>query len=153
MWVILPVKHLQDSKVRLKEALSDEQRAHFSYLLLVDTLQTLASSNHVDGITLISSDQTLFQLAKQYDVELILTDKDDGYSKDTVKAISTMRSNEADKVAIFPADLSQLSHHDIELLDGEHQNGITLCAAEKDGGTNALIFTPPLNYPIIVWKK
>ena len=149
MWIILPVKHLQDSKIRLKDILSDEQRYRFSYLMVTDTLQTLYSSDHVQGVTMISSDQSLSRLAEQYHAKFILTDKDSGYSKDAKNAIAALTQNGVDKIAIIPTDLPQLSHHDLELLDKAHQQGITLCAAEKDGGTNALVFTPPLAIPLL----
>ena len=149
MWIILPVKHLQDSKIRLKDILSDEQRCRFSYLMVVDTLQTLCSSIHVQGVMMISSDQSLSRLAEQYHAEFILTDKDNGHSKDTMDAITALCQDGVDKIAIIPADLPQLSHDDIELLDNAHEQGVTLCAAEKDGGTNALVFTPPLAIPLL----
>ena len=149
MWIILPVKHLQDSKIRLKDILSDEQRCRFSYLMVMNTLQTLCSSENVQGVTMISSDQSLSELAEQYHAEFILTDKDSGYSKDVMNAITALSQNEVDKIAIIPTDLPQLTRHDLELLDNAHQQGITLCAAEKDGGTNALIFTPPLGIPLL----
>ncbi len=149
MWIILPVKHLQDSKFRLKDVLSDEQRSRFSYLLLKDTLQTLGSSKHVQGVTIISSDQSLSRLAEQYHAKFILTGRDSGYSKDAMDAITELPKTVVDKITIIPADLPQLSHRDLELLDKAHKEGITLCAAEKDGGTNALIFTPPLAIPLM----
>lgn len=149
MWIILPVKHCQDSKIRLKDVLSDEQRSRFSYLLVMDTLQTLCSSMHVQGITIISSDRSLSRLAEQYHAEFILTGRDSGYSKDAMDAITALSQNGVDKIAIIPTDLPQLSHGDLELLDNAHQQGITLCAAEKDGGTNALVFTPPLAIPLL----
>lgn len=149
MWIILPVKHLQDSKIRLKDILSDEQRCRFSYLMVVDTMQTLCSSDYVQGVTMISSDKSLSRLAEQYNAEFILTDKDSGYSKDAMDAITALSKNGVDKIAIIPTDLPQLSHHDLELLDNAHQQGITLCAAEKDGGTNAFVFTPPLAIPLL----
>lgn len=149
MWIILPVKHLQDSKIRLKDVLSDEQRHRFSYLLLTDTLQTLSSSMHVQGITIISSDQSLVRIAEQYHAEFILTGRDNGYSKDAMDAITALSKNGVDKITIIPADLPQLSHRDLELLAKAHKEGITLCAAEKEGGTNALVFTPPLAIPLL----
>ncbi len=149
MWIILPVKHLRDSKSRLKDVLSDEQRWQFSYLMVMDALQTLCSSVHVQGVTMISSDQSLSRLAEQYHAEFILTDKDNGYSKDAMDAINALSKNGIDKIAIIPTDLPQLSHHDLEILDNAHQQGVTLCAAVKDGGTNALVFTPPLAIPLL----
>lgn len=149
MWIILPVKHCQDSKLRLKDILSDEQRSRFSYLLLMDTLQTLCSSMHVQGVTVISSDHSLSRLAEQYNVEFILTNRDSGYANDVMDAVNTLSISSQDKIAIIPTDLPQLSHGDLELLDTTHKEGITLCAAEKDGGTNALVFTPPLAIPLL----
>jgi 2-phospho-L-lactate/phosphoenolpyruvate guanylyltransferase len=149
MWIVLPVKHLQDSKSRLKDVLSDEQRSRFSYLLLIDTLDTLASSKHIQGITIISSDQSISILAEQINAEFILTDKDSGYSADVKKAVFTVSGNNVDKIAIIATDLPQLSHSDLEILNNAHHQGITLCPAEKDGGTNALIFSPPLTIPLL----
>jgi 2-phospho-L-lactate guanylyltransferase len=149
MWIILPVKHLRDSKSRLKDVLSDEQRWQFSYLMVMDALQTLCSSVHIQGVTMISSDQSLSRLAEQYHAEFILTDKDSGYSKDAMYAINALSNNVIDKIAIIPTDLPQLSHDDLEILDNAHEQGVTLCAAEKDGGTNALVFTPPLVIPLL----
>ena len=149
MRIILPVKHLKDSKTRLKNVLSDEQRWQFNYLMVIDTLQTLCSSEHVQGVTMISSDQSLSRLAEQYHVKFILTEKDSGYSNDAMDAINTLSKNDVDKIAIIPADLPLLSYHDLELLDNTHEQGVTLCAAEKDGGTNALVFTPPLAIPLL----
>lgn len=149
MWIILPVKSLDDSKIRLKNVLSEAQRAQFSYLLLIDTLDTLTSSKHVQGILIVSSDHTLSSLAEKYAVEFLLTDKDSGYSIDAEIAIAALSQRDVDKVAIIPTDLAQLSHQDLELLDNAHHQGITLCAAEKDGGTNAFIFTPPLTVPLL----
>ena len=133
----------------MKNILSVEQRCQFSYLMVMDTLQTLCSSDHVQGVTMISSDQSLSQLAEQYHAEFILTDRDSGYSKDAMDAITALSQNGVDKMAIIPADLPQLSHRDLELLDNAHEQGVTLCAAEKDGGTNALVFTPPLAIPLL----
>lgn len=149
MWIILPVKHLQNSKIRLRDVLSDEQRCRFSYLLVMDTLQTLCSSMHVQGVTMISCDESLSLLAKKHHAEFLLTDKDSGYSKDAMDAITALSKNGIDKIAIIPTDLPQLSHHDLELLDNTHKEGVTLCVAEKDGGTNALVFTPPLAIPLL----
>ena len=48
-----------------------------------------------------------------------------------------------DGVLIVPSDLPMLSPATIDDLIKSHGTGISLCAAEKDGGTNALLCTPP----------
>lgn len=149
MWVILPVKHLAHGKARLQGILSDEQRQQLGYLLLVDTLQTLAASAHVQGVTLISSDEDISQLADRYYARFILTEEDRGFAEDAMTAADSVQPGSVDKVAILPADLPCLCESDLELLDTSHTRGITLCEAKKDGGTNALVFTPPLSVPLL----
>jgi 2-phospho-L-lactate guanylyltransferase len=48
-----------------------------------------------------------------------------------------------DGILIVPGDLPMLSPTTIDDLIKSHGTGISLCAAEKDGGTNALLCTPP----------
>jgi len=149
MWVILPVKHLRHGKSRLKQVLSEEQRSRLSYLLLEDTIETLSNSNHVQGVTIISCDMNVSKLAGEYQSQFIMTDKDNGFSEDAMTAINSLGSEKLDKIAIIPADLPQLTENDLELLDTLHDQGVSLCKAEKDGGTNALVFTPPLTMPLL----
>ena len=51
---------------------------------------------------MISSDSSLLQLAEQYGVEIILTGRDSGYSKDAMDAITALSQNDVDKVAHYP---------------------------------------------------
>lgn len=149
MWVILPVKAFRNAKLRLAAVLTVEQRARFSYLMLEDILTTLHTSPDVHGITLISSDQSVQALAQRYHVELMLTDVDSGYSQDATQAINALQQQDIDTVAIIPADLPHLSHADLSRLNLLHDNGLTLCPAVTDGGTNGLLFSPPLRIPLM----
>jgi 2-phospho-L-lactate/phosphoenolpyruvate guanylyltransferase len=149
MWVILPVKAFKNAKLRLANVLTPAQRARFSYLMLEDILQTLSTSEAVQGITLISSDQSVQTLAKRYQTEFQLTDLDSGYSHDAMQAITTISQDNIDTLAIIPADVPQLSHEDLSRLHRIHDKGMTLCPAIIDGGTNGLLFSPPLPVPLM----
>ncbi|MFT5134719.1 MAG: 2-phospho-L-lactate guanylyltransferase, partial [Gammaproteobacteria bacterium] len=144
MWVIMPVKAFKDAKLRLTGVLSPTQRAHLSFLMLDDILLTLSTSPDVQGITLISSDKSVEELARRYQSEFLLTDLDRGYSQDAHRGVISVGDRNIDTVAIIPSDVPYLSHEDLAQLNLLHNNGMTICPAVVDGGTNALLFTPPL---------
>ena len=149
MWVILPVKAFRNAKLRLAAVLTAKQRARFSYLMLEDLLEALHTSPDVDGITVISSDQSVQALTQRYQVELLLTNVDSGYSQDATQAINALQQQDIATVAIIPADVPYLSHADLSRLNLLHDKGLTLCPAVIDGGTNGLLFSPPLRIPLM----
>ncbi len=144
MWVLLPVKRLQHSKLRLAGILTRAQRRRLSLCMLEDILDTLDSACVVSGITVISCDETIISLAQGYRTDVLNTGADHGYSSDVLKGIESVSGKTVDKVLIIPADLPEIDHADLIHLDQVHAEGITLCPAENDGGTNGLVFTPPL---------
>lgn len=149
MWIIVPLKYLQNSKFRLAELLSEEQRAELSVMMLRDVLDTLSGTDVVSGITIVSSERSLVSIASEYNAECLLTDSDEGYSEDAHKAILKVCETQTGSVAVIPADVPLLNEEDISELEARHQGGITLCPALNDGGTNALLFDAPLPIPLL----
>ena len=148
MWVILPVKHLHGAKNRLSEVLTAEQRVCLSKLMLIDVMKVITSSDVVEGVIVISSDTTVIDIAKRYRVEHVQTEKDAGHSADASLAVSILAERDIEKVALLPSDVPLLSQSDLHDLDRTHEGGITLCPAPMDGGTNGLVFSPPLEIPL-----
>lgn len=153
MWIILPVKRFRDAKQRLSRILSGDQRARLSKLMVIDVLEVLCTSDVVDGITVVSSDPAMIKVSDRYRVEHMLTETDLGHSADAEFAISSLDKPGIDKIALLPSDAPALSHADLHNLDMAHESGITLCPAPMDGGTNGLIFSPPLQIPLQFGKK
>ena len=118
-------------------------------MMLRDVLNTLTDSDVVEGITIISSDSSLIDLAKEYKVECIVTELDSGYSEDAEKAIESLRSEEFKTIAIIPGDVPLLSSEQLTTLNKLHNEGITLCPAKVDGGTNTLVFSMPQKMPLL----
>ena len=50
---------------------------------------------------------------------------------------------------VLPADLPTLSAADVTQLIESHTGGISLCPAARDGGTNALLLSPPTAIPFL----
>ena len=144
MWVILPVKRLDDSKLRLAGVLTPAQRRHLSLCMLEDILDTLAASVAVGGVTVVSCDTDVMELARGKAADVLDTVTDGGYAADVLKGIEYTGGRGADKTLIIPADVPELGGSDLAHLDRVHGEGVTLCPAANDGGTNGLVFTPPL---------
>lgn len=149
MWVVIPVKPFDRAKSRLATVLSSVQRAELSYLMLDDIVQTLCTCNVVEGVSLVSSDRRVRELAERHNVNLLLTRRDKGLSRDVLRAITALGEQDLELLAIIPADVPQLGHEDLVRLRQSHAGGLTLCPALIDGGTNALLFTPPLPVPLV----
>jgi 2-phospho-L-lactate/phosphoenolpyruvate guanylyltransferase len=149
MWVIVPVKSFRNAKLRLDGVLSSEQRAKLSYLMVDDILLTLQSSADVHGVAIISSDESVRSLAQGYKTEFLLTDADSGYSQDVMHAVTEVSQHVNETIAIIPSDVPQLSCDDLSQINLSHEQGLTLCPAIVDGGTNGLVFSPPLSIPLM----
>ncbi len=121
------------------------QRRQLSYRMVEDILTTLNSSAVIEGATVISCDRSILALAANNQVEALDTGGDHGYAEDTLKGIQHIGDVGIDKIMIIPADVPALSNEDLTQLNKTHNGGITLCPAANDGGTNALVFTPPLS--------
>ncbi len=147
MWIVVPVKSFRYAKCRLAPVLSKKQRVHLSHLLLADLLATLCMAKCVQGITVVGSDPSLAEVATG-PVKLQLVKSDEGYGEDAIVAVNNLPSSGIEKVAIMPIDVPTITPSEVEYLDQVHQSGITLCPAAIDGGTNAIVFTPPLTLPL-----
>ena len=144
MWAILPVKRLQHSKLRLAGILTPAQRRQLSLCMLEDILYALDSASVVSGVTIVSCDTDVIQAARGQGAEVLDTGADAGYAEDVLKGVEYISDKDLDKALVIPADIPELDHTDLTHLEQVHNEGVTLCPAEKNGGTNGLVFTPPL---------
>ena len=144
MWVIIPVKRLDSSKLRLAPVLTPAQRRQLSLCMLEDILDTLAGSAAVGGVTVVSCDTNVMKSARAKAVDVLDTKTDGGYAVDVLKGIEHITGKSVRKTLIIPADVPELEERDLAHLDRVHREGVTLCPAANDGGTNGLVFTQPL---------
>jgi 2-phospho-L-lactate/phosphoenolpyruvate guanylyltransferase len=149
MHVIVPVKSFKNAKMRLSAVLTLEQRAELSNHMLNDILHTLHTSDDIKGVTIVSSDASIQELAEKHQAGFLQIESDGGYSEDATHALNTLDLSNYKTIGIIPADVPQLSHADLSKLGKNHTAGITLCPAIIDGGTNAMIFNAPLVVPLM----
>ena len=149
MWVIVPVKRLDNSKLRLVGVLTPAQRRQLSLCMLEDILDTLDRAAPVSGVTVASCDTDVIRRARGQGAEVLDTGADSGYAADALKGIEHVSGKDVDKTLIIPADVPELEERDLVYLDRSHRQGVTLCPAASDGGTNGLVFTPPLAMDLV----
>ena len=144
MWALLPVKRLEQAKLRLAGVLTPAQRRQLSLFMLEDVLDVLTGAAVIDGVTVISCDADVVSTAREQGVDVLATGSDGGYAVDVSKGIEYINGQRINKALVIPADVPELQDRDLTDLDRAHRAGVTLCPAANDGGTNGLVFTPPL---------
>ncbi len=149
MWVILPVKSLHNAKRRLAPVMDARERMLFSQLMLHDVLDALVRAASVQGITMISSDPLVAGIASEYSLDIMMAEADSGYSRDAMNGIRHLATTGVERIAIIPSDVPQLVPAELDVLNESAHNTIVMCPASVDGGTNALVFTPPLGIPLL----
>ena len=149
MNIIIPVKAGNRAKQRLSSRLNEVERKRLCHLMLEDVLQSICKAGFIQNTTVVSSDEQFTSLAAEYHAACMPTPRDSGYAADAALAVEAMQVRAPQVVAVLPADIPQLSPEEIRTLEREHQRGLTLCPALRDGGTNALVFTRPPVVPML----
>jgi len=147
----MPVKRLAAAKSRLAATFSPEQRAHFSALMCADVLAALAVATRVQGVTVVGSDPLVADLAREHGAEFMPRPADAGYSVDATAAIEVLAGRGSAPIAVLPADVPQVAPAELDALAAAAVTagcGIVLVPALIDGGTNGLVFAPPLPIPL-----
>lgn len=148
MKIVIPLKAPARAKKRLSSLLDPEQRANFCCLMLQDVLNSIQFAGFEGETIVVCSEPTIREITESYGVQLIVTPMDGGYCEDALIGIEYFSSRGNEAISIIPADVPLLAPADVTELKEKHASGITLCPAMSDGGTNALVFDPPLGFPL-----
>ena len=119
-----------------------EEAAEFSVAMLRDMLNALAQSTHVDKVAIITDDDEIAALTDKAGQRAIFDDSNDLCAA-LHHGVNVVVGEGATTVLVLPGDLPTISAEDIDTLLAQHSSGLSLCPAIRDGGTNALVCTPP----------
>lgn len=143
LWLVVPVKPLNEGKSRLAPALATGERARLMRHLLQHLLANAVEANCFTEILVVSRDPQVWALAhlagagviheQEYDLNLALD-----------QARRYVLQQGADALLVLPADLPLITVRDIRELYrlGQTQSGVVI-APSRDGGTAALLLRPP----------
>ncbi len=139
---VVPVKDFDAAKRRLLEVLDAEECAQLASAMLHDVLDALHDSTACTQIYLLGG-KDAGRLAREQRLRWI----DDGPRRplnDALRmAAGRMADEGAERLLVLPGDLPTLTGADLDALDAAHPEGLTVCPARRDSGTNALMISPP----------
>ena len=138
------MKPLSDSKTRLSDRLTPEERANLTIGMLGAVLEAIKGA-FVDPVWVVGGDQRVREEAEQggaHWMEELGNDLNDTLSRAFDLAFGLHRG-----ALYIPGDLPFLKSGDVQsVLDASRrQSNITLVPARRDGGTNAILV--PNNVP------
>ncbi|UCC53760.1 MAG: NTP transferase domain-containing protein [Anaerolineaceae bacterium] len=170
IWVLIPVKSLFKSKNRLAHLLTAEQRAQLIRGLLKQELAVLNQIPAITQVLVISSDPTVWALARQYGAQVEEEPGSQGLNIAVRRGMVVAAANGASGALLLPVDLPFITASDVmlllnagldmpivnaqadKLLTSAGDNGsqcsksnisvMAICGDEEGEGTNALFLDP-----------
>jgi 2-phospho-L-lactate guanylyltransferase len=139
------VKALHESKSRLREVLTPEQRVNLSREMLLNTLHVLAEVTEIEHTIVVSADPTVLALAQEYGAEPLEEHGSPSLNKALTQSTFHAREMEVEAVLVLPADLPLIQAGDVRaLIEAVQDPPIVVIAPDRSrSGTNALLVAPP----------
>lgn len=141
---IVPMKDPASAKSRLAEVLTDEVRARLALALFRQLLGFLRKSQP-DVSVLVVSESPLIKMEAQKAGAHFLQQPDGGLNEAVQQGADWATAQDYRAICVLPADLADPSGDDLARLL-TLRNGVVLVPAH-DGGTNALLASPPNAIP------
>jgi 2-phospho-L-lactate guanylyltransferase len=142
-WALVPVKPPDASKTRLAPTLNPQERAELAARMTHDVLSALQSAPALAGIAVLAADEHGAALARGFPCRLLKDSRPGDLCASLGAAAAQLAADGAGTVVIVPADLPTLTGADVGALLAAHEGGVSVAPAARDGGTNALVLTPP----------
>ncbi len=161
IWAIIPVKPLHDSKSRLADVLSADERAALTSHILESTLHVLDRVKDIDRILVVSRDRKALKVARTGGASTYSETDKQGLNSALTRASHIAAAKKADCILIIPADLPFITTEDVEKMieqateevvvgisgDGGCQHrAIVICSDHNRDGSNALLICPPTGF-------
>ncbi|HJP04236.1 MAG: 2-phospho-L-lactate guanylyltransferase [Gammaproteobacteria bacterium] len=143
VWALVPVKAPEQSKSRLLSVLQPDECAMLSRSMLMDVLGALGDSRSISRICVLTDDAEVAGLVSQLGHYVIADDAAGDLCESLDNAVRFICAEGASSVFVMPGDIPTVTSADIDALLEKHSGGLSLCPAIRDGGTNAIVCTPP----------
>jgi 2-phospho-L-lactate guanylyltransferase len=159
VFTIVPVKPFAQSKSRLAEVLSSEERAGLSRAFLEHTLSVLMEVAEVTETLVISRDPAALAVARAFGARAVLETEPSDLNAALEHATEIAQQSGARAVLILPVDLPCANAEAIEAVIAEDDGGrrtddgqpstvnrhslVTIAPDRHEAGTNALLVRPP----------
>ena len=148
-WALVPIKPFATAKSRLEGPLTRAECARLAEEMARDVLRALSAAPGISGIAILSSEPRLAGLAEAAAARVYAEAPGEDYRSALQRVAAMLTAHGVRHLLVVPADLPTLSSTDIQQLLEGHPGGVTVCPAASDGGTNALLLSPPTAIPFL----
>lgn len=147
--LLLPVKHLHNSKQRLSALLTPEERFGLAQAMLADTFRAISGVRRADKIFVVTNYSPAIEAAREYGWEVLTENQQISESSSVDFASRQCESLGVTALLRLPLDLPLLQSRDIdELFALDCSAPAMVIVPSRDGtGTNAILRTPPTLFP------
>jgi 2-phospho-L-lactate guanylyltransferase len=147
IYAIIPVKMFVAAKSRLETLLSETERKQLCQSMLEDVLQTLNAMKEIQGLVVVSNDQTIREIAKKYEANYLKETKSD-LNHAISEAIDWCLRRTVRSVLIIPSDIPLIQPDDFKgMFNFNNEKSMVIVPSKEGSGTNALLLTPPTVIP------
>jgi len=148
LWAVVPVNRFDQTKQRLAAVLAPAARSRLARAMFQDVLKALRQSRSLAGVMVVTGDAEAARMAREAGAEVIHDEAGAGTAAAVALAVRTLAAAGRAGMLVVPADVPLITAEDVEALIAAHAGhdglaGVTLVPAEADGGTNALVCSPP----------
>lgn len=152
--VVVPIKDFGCAKQRLSGLLSERQRRWLARRLAERTLRFFARWFPWLHVLVVTPSAEVAELAGTLGVSVLREAGTDGLSAAVTQAAGWSIAHGFDSQLVIPADIGRLDADEIAALlrHPRPRPSVIVCAA-RDGGTNALLTTPPAAIPFAFGER
>ena len=138
---IIPVKTFSKAKKRLN--LQQAYKEKIYSLMLQEVLNTLSNSKLISKIVLVSKDEEVLKLGRQFDA-IEIFDNESGVNDAVSLADQYLSDKKFDCSITFPQDIPIMTSSDIDNLLGfvKSERSVIIVPSRQFNGTNALVRRP-----------
>lgn len=145
VWVVIPVKPLNQAKTRLSQVLTPHERQQLAETMLRHVLGVVQQIPQLMGTLVISRDNKALAIAREYGARTVQESGAPELNSALMRATQVVDRLKGSAILILPADLPLLDAEDIRAMIrmGEREPSMVIATDQHHDGTNALFTRPP----------
>lgn len=142
---LVPMKGFAFAKQRLSSVLSSRERAQLARVMLEDVILTLNQCTTLAAVYIVTGDADVAKLGRSLGAYIIADPMQGGLSGALTFAANQLSKQGYTGMLIMPADIPGVKASSVDYMIKAHEQSpaVTIVGAPSDGGTNALLCSPP----------
>lgn len=142
---LVPMKGFASAKQRLRSVLSNREREQLARVMLEDVISALNQCTQLSAVFIVTGDAQVAKIGRNLGAYIIADPMLGGMSEALTFAAHTLSKRGYGGMLIMPADIPGVEANSVDDMLRAHERSpaVSIVAAPSDGGTNALLCSPP----------